>query len=177
MMRRLMQILLGILLLLGVFFLVGGSALWMRSYWVGEQISWRTDQNSWFLTSAHGSFMVVVGPGDLMSRRGSRWAHETTTPYPSLPTTGYVMKPLFLGFQTGYGDQWQSAPLRLFAMPWWPFTLLGSLITLATGRILLRPTRRKRRLRQGLCVQCGYDLRATRDRCPECGAEADVKSI
>jgi predicted amidophosphoribosyltransferase len=35
--------------------------------------------------------------------------------------------------------------------------------------LVLRHRRQKRRLRQNLCPECGYDLRATKDRCPECG--------
>lgn len=47
-------------------------------------------------------------------------------------------------------------------------TLLGAAAVVAYMKI----RRRERRLAAGLCVACGYDLRASGDRCPECGAVA-----
>lgn len=46
-------------------------------------------------------------------------------------------------------------------------TLVG--LSGATIWIMGLPGRSERRRAQGLCVKCGYDLRASKDRCPECG--------
>ena len=45
-------------------------------------------------------------------------------------------------------------------------------VVLAIGSIsfvLIPRHRRRKRKKLGLCVNCGYDLRASKDRCPECG--------
>jgi hypothetical protein len=47
-------------------------------------------------------------------------------------------------------------------VPYWPFML-------ATGVLPFRWTKTHLRRRRGLCLNCGYDLRASKDRCPECG--------
>ena len=49
---------------------------------------------------------------------------------------------------------------------WFPMVL-----TLIAPLCWLRRWRRQaRRVRLGLCLHCGYDLRASTERCPECGA-------
>jgi len=56
---------------------------------------------------------------------------------------------------------------RLFRM-YYPDAILPFLLLPAVA--LWRRHRRNRRRADGMCVHCGYDLRASKDRCPECGA-------
>jgi hypothetical protein len=50
--------------------------------------------------------------------------------------------------------------------PYWSLTLVAALpLLVRTARVL----HRRRRAAAGLCRNCGYDLRASGDRCPECG--------
>jgi hypothetical protein len=74
----------------------------------------------------------------------------------------------FAGFGVSKNQRLQGSDVNV-VLPWWFLTaFLGLLVTLA-GRDLRAGLRRQRRVAAGLCEQCGYDMRATPQRCPECG--------
>jgi hypothetical protein len=62
-------------------------------------------------------------------------------------------------------------------IPYWVVSVV--LVTLPLSWLtanIWAANRRRRRLRQGRCMSCGYDLRSTPERCPECGAPSASRS-
>jgi len=59
------------------------------------------------------------------------------------------------------GSEWELIEVNL----WIPFVLLAALVIYQNWPAW----QRRRRLRGGRCERCGYDLRASPERCPECG--------
>ena len=57
------------------------------------------------------------------------------------------------------------------AVPLWAIALSTALPPYLVARAIMRQRRERRRLHAEarLCQRCGYDLRATPQRCPECG--------
>src|SRR5687768_12132685 len=91
------------------------------------------------------------------------------------PGTGRILPEVWLGF--GYFDRtWNASPTierrtTVLSAPLWIIVpALGIAPTLWT-RGALRRRRRAWRECHGLCVGCGYDLRASSAACPECGLE------
>jgi hypothetical protein len=59
---------------------------------------------------------------------------------------------------------------RNFAAPLWMLALFAGTWPVASIVLTIRRRRRQSRAaRVGCCQRCGYDLRASPDRCPECG--------
>jgi hypothetical protein len=69
--------------------------------------------------------------------------------------------------------QWvPEGTTQIVVVPYWMIVVVTLLLPLRAGVTGLRLRRRRRR---GLCLACGYDLRGTTDRCPECGTVAASK--
>jgi hypothetical protein len=81
----------------------------------------------------------------------------------------------FLGVKFGghWGDKSMLWNLEIpFALP----TVLFTLPILLRGYFWQKDRKVRRRQDEGRCKTCGYDLRATPGRCPECGTIANLSA-
>jgi hypothetical protein len=82
---------------------------------------------------------------------------------------GKVIEWSWFGFELTagpYTDGFSVWRVVAVAIPCW-----FAVVVLAAwpGHCLILMTRERWRKRSGLCAGCGYDLRASKERCPECG--------
>ena len=61
----------------------------------------------------------------------------------------------------------KAVPFLINIPLWLPMLGFGPIVTWNWFLVL----RRRKRKKLGLCLKCGYDLRASKDRCPECGTQ------
>ena len=163
-----------ILSVLSLLLCLATLALWVRSHWVQD----------WFVRGADEAIGTQVHSGlgrilcfhyDDRSRRTEPWAWSmgsapvTLQTHQLLDTSEAPHWWNRLGFAVLRGGSGTSlAPSVVFfvLIPHWSLALLFAVLPALHLRAAIRS---RRRLRPGLCPVCGYDLRATPDRCPECG--------
>ena len=168
---------------------VAVCVLWVRSYNAGDVLALANaaDGDRRTVASERGRVRFIRSAQRLMTivhADGSESPNQVVTP----PTAWYVAPTtesqwLFPGVvrretQTNPSSGWQRAG------PQWAgreielsYVLPATLLALTPVTWVWRRAGHRRCLRRraGLCPACSYDLRATPDRCPECGAVPAAK--
>jgi hypothetical protein len=147
--------LLNFLTLLSLLLCVAVVALWVRSYWAWD---------SWEIATPFDTDLTAqtTRPGsvDLFRHHHAHFRHISASTWGAEGTNTFDV-PGVLGFATGRLGAW-----RFIKVPFWFPTACTLVLPLSR---LVRTLTRRRRYASGRCASCGYDLRATPDRCPECG--------
>jgi hypothetical protein len=133
--------------------LLAATALWLRGRWARDRVAFDGPAYIIRLENYPHHFMLTVGPRPAALEPGFHADFDIDT-FPS------VRRYWELRYQRS-----RNGTIN-FGIPYWLIVLLSSALPL--WAIYSRWTQRRRH-REGLCLVCGYDLRASTDRCPECG--------
>ena len=160
--------------LLSLLLFLAVAALWVRTLRRTDSVAF-PDRRHAFFTTPHAVWSATAGtpywegPGHSSDQPSANFYRQFG------PFFGYTVRPTpggashaFLGFVHMAYDQPPPHACRFtyVAVPLW----LPLLLSAALPALWLR--RRVRRHPPGLCAVCGYDLRATPEKCPECGWNA-----
>jgi len=165
--RRLRNLLTALSLLLSV----AASLLWLRSYSLSQFVGWSDSDRFVGALSMRGVVRLEHGsyPGD---DRG--WSYVSyPTPAGGLwqealarDRHGGPLRAVGIAYARVDYNRDGTRVRRALYLPHW--LLVGATMVAPVWRVRQR-VRARRRAAVGHCPRCGYDLRATPDRCPECG--------
>ena len=154
-----------LLALLCVLLCVAVAALWARSHThLTALVPVRTDRHLYGVSIIRGGVYIARVP-KAPNVLQHRLVHQ-----PLDPLAVYLTTPRRFA---GFGYVRPSEGLPMLRLPAWFVLLVPMTYLLAIG---WGRARKRRRRAAGLCPACGYDLRATPGRCPECGAVAGPAS-
>jgi hypothetical protein len=193
-MRRARRIIYNWVVGVSVLLFLGVVGIWVRSYWVSDEFTWRDwpPDRSFLVTRtiqiSRGGLRLsswrAEGTGwKLRTERHFLYSSQHAFEYPLWGNGGTGAWPLeyrpyitTLGFELIYekghiplAGPWKSIAFSSLTLPLYFLTLLSAILP---AHYLLRVRKRRRmasRRARGCCVSCGYDLRASPGRCPECG--------
>jgi kynurenine formamidase len=166
---RFLRILLTAATALSLVLCVASVALWVRSHSLSDHY-----RSRWFTAAVPRGAIVLLWTDRGPSIGRTPWGYRSAPAFDdealeAFPTQWFLLP----GF--GYLDTGPPKATRAYTV----VRVRLWLVTAATAalpslRLLAAVARRARRHPSGLCPACGYDLRATPDRCPECGHTTDA---
>jgi hypothetical protein len=164
------------------------ASAWVISYFRADGLNSRRHGQATWVESDRGAIAVRrlhYGQTVFASVPDSKWKHSVTAHgsvapiNPSQLGWSVHVEGLGLVFARGspYDATYGAAPGNR-AIPQWRLRIpywfpLATCVILSCAMVGAYRKRRRveKHLSQGLCPRCGYDLRASVDRCPECGLE------
>src|SRR5688572_15179730 len=143
--------------------------MWVRSIWMGDLIV----HIGLVIRSEHSLIFVNVWSED--GRREQGWRRDVWPRAPGWSPWDRIGERWWerLGFAYAVGSTRSNQRVHQFAVPYYFIALLAGFLP---ALVAVRRLRERRRACTGRCLRCGYDLRATPDRCPECGKGAATAS-
>jgi hypothetical protein len=145
-----------------------------RLWWVQWRVQWcygrfavvRTEQ-PFFAEEMGESLALAVEPSGIVSIDDQRIRECVYWDFGSIHHVRHARTIEF--FQNG-SSVIAGSGIWFLEFPAWIPTVAGSVAPLCVSlRWMWRRNRRRNRRAMGRCAECGYDCRATPERCPECG--------